>query len=261
MTTNLARATKVIDRTAEKVGTRAPLLAQALKRAHLLVPDAPNPVEHGMTIDGGGTRADCVSVSLLCDFGGPLRRRRHARCLRPALGRWGRRTGRLAAGRRNLPHRKGILTMTAGLYLTLAISDHHPAGTCWAWMEKAEKACGRPEGAEPHLCPRHEVVARRRLDQRIAREAARNVQRKTDSISKLPKLRAQLAKVEAEIERRDPKPPTDDPAAFGGVGCTTTARWQKRVMSDSNISRMATLWDEQRRLAEAVRIAESWANS
>ena len=36
MTTNLARATKVIDRTAEKVGTRAPLLAQALKRAHLL---------------------------------------------------------------------------------------------------------------------------------------------------------------------------------------------------------------------------------
>ena len=60
-----------------------------------------------------------------------------------------------------------------GLYLTLAISDHYPAGTCWAWMEKAEK----------------------------------------------------------------------------------------RVMSDSNISRMATLWDEQRRLAEAVRIAESWANS
>ena len=111
MTTNLARATKVIDRTAEKVGTRAPLLAQALKRARLLVPDAPNPVEHGMTIDGGGTRADCVSVSLLCDFGGPLRRRRHARCLRPALGRWGRRTGRLAHGRRNLPHRKGILTM------------------------------------------------------------------------------------------------------------------------------------------------------
>ena len=87
MSTNLARATKVIDRTAEKVGTRAPLLAQALKRANLLVPDAPNPVEHGMTIDGGGTRADCVSVSLLCDFGGPLRRRRHARCLRPALGR------------------------------------------------------------------------------------------------------------------------------------------------------------------------------
>lgn len=101
MTTNLARAIKVIDRTAEKVGTRAPLLAQALKRAHLLVPDAPNPVEYGMTIDGGrrqdaraiaaidaaiaangsqtvtglnwnsvvtgGTRADCVSVSLLHD--------------------------------------------------------------------------------------------------------------------------------------------------------------------------------------------------
>ena len=65
MTTNLARAIKVIDRTAEKVGTRAPLLAQALKRAHLLVPDAPNPVEYGMTIDGGGT--DYVSVSLLHD--------------------------------------------------------------------------------------------------------------------------------------------------------------------------------------------------
>lgn len=67
MTTNLARAIKVIDRTAEKVGTRAPLLAQALKRAHLLVPDSPNPVEYGMTVDGGGTRADCVSVSLLRD--------------------------------------------------------------------------------------------------------------------------------------------------------------------------------------------------
>ena len=44
MSTNLARATKVIDRTAEKVGTRAPLLAQALKRANLLVPDAPTGV-------------------------------------------------------------------------------------------------------------------------------------------------------------------------------------------------------------------------
>ena len=65
MSTNLARAIKVIDRTAEKVGTRAPLLAQALKRAHLLVPYSPNPVEYGMTIDGGG--ADCVSVSLLRD--------------------------------------------------------------------------------------------------------------------------------------------------------------------------------------------------
>lgn len=31
MSTNLARATKVIDHTAEKVGTRAPLLAQALE--------------------------------------------------------------------------------------------------------------------------------------------------------------------------------------------------------------------------------------
>ncbi len=31
MTTTLARATQVIDRTAEKVGTRAPLLAQALE--------------------------------------------------------------------------------------------------------------------------------------------------------------------------------------------------------------------------------------
>ena len=30
MSTNLARAIEVIDRTAEKVGTRAPLLAQAL---------------------------------------------------------------------------------------------------------------------------------------------------------------------------------------------------------------------------------------
>lgn len=67
MTTNLARATKVIDRTAEKVGTRAPLLAQALERAHLLVPDTPACVEYGMTIDWGGTRADCVSVSLLRD--------------------------------------------------------------------------------------------------------------------------------------------------------------------------------------------------
>ena len=42
MTTNLARATKVIDRTAEKVGTRAPLLAQALKRAHLAAATTPH---------------------------------------------------------------------------------------------------------------------------------------------------------------------------------------------------------------------------
>ena len=63
MSTNLARAIKVIDRTAEKVGTRAPLLARALKRAHLLVPDSPACVEYGMTIDWGGTRAEAVRIA------------------------------------------------------------------------------------------------------------------------------------------------------------------------------------------------------
>lgn len=86
-----------------------------------------------------------------------------------------------------------------GLYRVLAVSNHHPEGTCWAWLDRGA-VCGRPESAdEPHLCTRHIRVAYRRRDKRelegveIARRAeARAAARQQD-------LDAALAHVDARI--------------------------------------------------------------
>ena len=60
-----------------------------------------------------------------------------------------------------------------------------------------------------------------------------------------PERERRLAAIDAEIERRDPPPLTTDTAAFGGVGCSTVARQNRRRLSSANIQRMAELWRER----------------
>lgn len=150
--------------------------------------------------------------------------------------------------------------MTA-LYTLLAVGDHYPAGTCWAWMDSAERVCGRTEGAEPHLCPRHVEVARRKLAREVEKAKAQRVRREASAVRRLPEFRQRLAAVDAEIARRDPAPPTTDMAAYGGVGSTTASAYQTRLLSDTNVARLAELHRARARLAPQVAYAERVADA
>lgn len=135
-----------------------------------------------------------------------------------------------------------------GLYLTLAISDHYPAGTCWAWMDAAEKVCGRPESAdEPHLCTRHIRVAIRKRDKREQEDEEKRRRRQAYRVRKMPEWDEELRRIDREIARLDPPPPTRDPAAYLGEGSTAGRRYQAKY-TPSRIHRLAKLHERRREL-------------
>lgn len=137
--------------------------------------------------------------------------------------------------------------MTAPLWTVLALRDDYTAAGCWAWIESAERVCRKPEGDEPHLCNRHAAVARRKLALDADREQRRLEQAVADSLATRARRLARLAAVDAEIARLDPPPPTDDPAAYGGVGSTAARRYQARY-TDERIARLAALHREREQL-------------
>lgn len=135
-----------------------------------------------------------------------------------------------------------------GLYQILAVSDHCPEGTCWAWMDSAERVCGKPEAVE-HLCQRHELVALARIEkrrQKLAEQAERRRERAVRNLganrAKLANLLTDLERIERRMNQLDPPPPTTDPAAWGGVGNSASARYRKRVTDDRVISEMVELY-------------------
>lgn len=146
------------------------------------------------------------------------------------------------------------------LWTYLALRNDYPDGQCWAWMDAADRRCTKPEGAEPHLCDRHAEVAAVKLAKLIARQSAQAEAKRlrdTDRAERnLPRMRQRLASIDAEIRRRDPKPPTDDLAAYGNKPVSTVGRYQSRLLSDSNVMRMAELWRARDDLAADIARAE-----
>ena len=92
---------------------------------------------------------------------------------------------------------------------------------CAAWVDSRDEQCGNPR-AEGYLCARHHTVATRHLEKR-KRAAEKRKQQRQERLEKHgDKWRAQLARVEAELERRTGMHTTDR-AAFGGVGRSSYA--------------------------------------
>lgn len=110
------------------------------------------------------------------------------------------------------------------IYLAVNDPDDYPAGQCVAWMDSADRLCGKP--TDVYLCPRHRKVAERRQAAALAK-----VKRQRDStralllrelpalIAKRDRLTAQRDKV-ADVRRHD----TDDLSAYGGIGIRQTPR-------------------------------------
>lgn len=138
----------------------------------------------------------------------------------------------------------------------VAISrDWHLLTGCVAWIDSAGKRCKRTVEAG-WLCKRHISVAERKLAKALEKEKAFRARAAASRAERLPKWKAELARVEKEIARRDPSPPTIDRAAYGGVGCSATARYQRNLFRDSNVEAMGRL---VRRRGELVKmIGDDW---
>lgn len=144
-------------------------------------------------------------------------------------------------------------SMSIKLTLALAVAldrPEHWGDDCPAWIEAADRQCGKPREVG-YLCKRHHTVATRRLAKQAEKDAARDERHRAEQERMRPEREARLATVEAEIARLDPPPPTTDPAAWGGVGHAGESRYRSRYTPD-RIHRLAELTAEADRLRRLV---------
>lgn len=123
--------------------------------------------------------------------------------------------------------------------------------TCVAWVESRGEKCGKPR-SEGFLCAMHVKVAQRRLGKRKAKEAAYLARKQMYHIANRKQWQEQLAKVDAEIERRTGVLTTDR-AAYGGVGVPAIEKHNQRQLSDSNVERVGELLRQKRDLEQKLR--------
>ena len=123
--------------------------------------------------------------------------------------------------------------------------------TCVAWVESRGQKCGK-ERSEGFLCPLHTKVAKRRLEKRQAKETAYLARKQMYHIANRKQWQEQLAKVDAEIERRTGVLTTDR-AAYGGVGVPVIEKHNQRQFSDSNVERVGELIRQKKDLEQKLR--------
>lgn len=130
--------------------------------------------------------------------------------------------------------------------VALGSPDRWRATGCVAWMEAAERVCGR-DRAEGLLCKRHRGVAERRLAAEVAKERTRRAKAQERRAEQLQRhgdrWRAELERVEARMRVLDPPPETTDPAAYRGAVHPSIRRRQVARFSDARVQEMCRLLD------------------
>ena len=139
------------------------------------------------------------------------------------------------------------MTNAEALASMVAVGDLRSDGTCNAWMDSADRRCGKP-ATHPYLCDRHVKVAivraKKDAEKRLAEARKRAEWRAVNE----PKWRAELTKITAEITRLDP--PTG-PLDHGILNTPL----RTRVPSDAKISRLADLWARRKRLENLLGVS------
>ena len=125
---------------------------------------------------------------------------------------------------------------------------------CAAWVDSRDEQCGKPR-SEGYLCARHHKVATRHLERKRAAAEKRKQQRQERLEKHGDRWRAQLARVEAELERRTGMHTTDR-AAFGGVGAKQLRTAKARGFSHSNVKRVGELIEQRKDLRRKLGIEE-----
>lgn len=125
-------------------------------------------------------------------------------------------------------------TLAATVALRL---DTRPHNRCAAWIESADRVCGKPSAAHPWLCARHATVAKRRLAKAAAEDEARADRYRAEQERMRPVREARLAAVEARLRQIDPIL-RDGP---GGDRAAQHAPLAQRLPSDARIEELARL--------------------
>ena len=120
--------------------------------------------------------------------------------------------------------------------------DRIDPGICPAWLEAAERRCGKP-ATIGLLCARHHAVAERRQVAVAKAEAARLAK----IAARIPGWRARLAEVEAELAAGGSSLPLDR-AAYTGNHPGLPARH----LAAGHVERMAHLTREADRLRALI---------
>ena len=136
-------------------------------------------------------------------------------------------------------------------YVALRMSDWNPATGCPAWIESRGDTCRNSVEEGTALCKRHRNVAVKRHEKRKEEVRKHQAERAEYRARKLPEWKAELAKVEADMERYGGLPTTDR-AAYGGESHPSIQRQQLRQLSDTNVQRMARLSRRAERLREQI---------
>lgn len=136
-------------------------------------------------------------------------------------------------------------------YVALRLDDWTRERGCPAWVESRDSVCAKPVVHGTALCRRHRTVAVVRRDKLLAarqHQFQRSVQHRERM---LPEWRAELAQVEADMQRYGGLPTTDR-AAYGGVSHPSIQKAQLQQLSDTNVQRMARLSERAQRLQELI---------
>ena len=125
---------------------------------------------------------------------------------------------------------------------TVALRLDDRAG-CPAWMEAADRRCGKP-ATVGLLCARHHKVAEKRYEKQLASAAAWRERRRDQAAVRLPKAEAELAEVERRYAALDPSPAED--------GAVVNLSLSKRLPSESRIAQLARLAAWRERLVHEI---------
>ena len=133
------------------------------------------------------------------------------------------------------------MTIDTTLWTALALSDHYPTGTCWAWMDPADRVCLADEGqTTPHLCARHAKVARRRLKAWADEEAKAAARMDAETERMRPKAEAEMTTLRRRIAQLNPPSHPD--------GAVVNMPLAKRMPTVAQITELAAAWERLRRL-------------
>lgn len=123
-------------------------------------------------------------------------------------------------------------------FVTLRDPDDYPAGTCVAWMDSANRVCGKH--ADGYLCRKHRTVAELRVEKERERLRAKKA-RGADHDAKharAQRLLDELGRVEARLTRLDPTWNQAPQRLDHGVLNTPLRR---RIPTETRIAEMAAL--------------------
>ena len=136
-------------------------------------------------------------------------------------------------------------------YVALRIDDWRPEHGCPAWIESADRQCGRQPLDTAMLCKRHRNVALKREQAARVKQKEQAARRESYRAENLPNWKAERELIEAQMERYG-SPATNDRAAYGGATHPSIRRKQLQQLSDTNVRRMADLSQRWQRLTELI---------